>query len=324
MSALVSLNPSGDKNSRKHFADTMENLVDFRKYESLLTPQIYSKLLNLHTNGLACLWGVVPGVSDRNVKQWEKLGEGSVAIFSRKNLIYASAVVTYRFNSAKLSEHLWGRDKKGQTWQYMYSMSDLKEQNITYQEFNKANGYKSNNIIRGFRVLNERQSDAFLNKFELRSNKYIEEISDIEFEYVLENLDGELDRKATSWHRKEQAKARKRLLGGKATGECYLCGQQLSSEFLIAAHIKRRSECTDAEKRDLDGVMMLACKFGCDYLFEVGYLAIKDFKIEVSNNLKEPVALNYVEKLVGRKVSTKAAQTKYFEWHFENRFRSEN
>ena len=47
-------------------------------------------------------------------------------------------------------------------------------------------------------------------------------------------------------------------------------------QFLVAAHIKKRSVCTDAEKRDLKYVAMSACKFGCDELFERGYIAVAD------------------------------------------------
>jgi len=83
---------------------------------------------------------------------------------------------------------------------------------------------------------------------------------------------------------------RKRLLKGKTSGSCQLCGREMNSEFLIAAHIKQRSECEDHEKRDLDGVMMLACKFGCDYLFEIGMIAINSGQLLVSPSLKDRVA----------------------------------
>ena len=146
------------------------------------------------------------------------------------------------------------------------------------------------------------------------------ELSPAEFEEALINLDGELDRIAAGWHRKEQAMGRRRLLKGKPDGTCQICGREMNSEFLIAAHIKRRSECEDHEKRDLDGVMMLACKFGCDYLFEVGMIAVKSGKLLVSPSLKDKVASEYASMIEDRTIQVLEKQAKYFDWHFSKRF----
>ena len=113
---------------------------------------------------------------------------------------------------------------------------------------------------------------------------------------------------------------RRRLLKGKPDGTCQICGREMKSEFLIAAHIKRRSECEDHEKRDLDGVMMLACKFGCDYLFEVGMIAVKEGKLLVSPSLQDKVASEYAAKIKDRTIQILEKQTKYFDWHYTKRF----
>jgi hypothetical protein len=42
-------------------------------------------------------------------------------------------------------------------------------------------------------------------------------------------------------YRKEQGKLRQALLGDRLQAECDLCGYRVPSEFLVAAHIKRRS-----------------------------------------------------------------------------------
>ena len=44
--------------------------------------------------------------------------------------------------------------------------------------------------------------------------------------------------------------------------------------FRRAAHIKKRAACADQEARNLDHIAMLACLFGCDALFEAGYIAV--------------------------------------------------
>ena len=169
--------------------------------------------------------------------------------------------------------------------------------------------------------MDEERSSAFLDHFNLRSERHIEEVTDAEFEEAITGLDGDLDRKASGWHRKEQARGRKRLLRGRTQGTCQLCSRIMNAEFLIAAHIKRRSECTDAEKRDLDGVMMLACKFGCDFLFEAGYVAVNDEKkLVVSKKLSDRLALDYVASIPSKDIEVKAPQLQYFQWHFQKRF----
>jgi len=66
--------------------------------------------------------------------------------------------------------------------------------------------------------------------------------------------------------------------------------------------------------------MMLACKFGCDYLFEVGFIGVNGGKLLVSPALQDQVAIQYSEKIKGRAVSVSEKQSRYFEWHYEKRF----
>ena len=53
-----------------------------------------------------------------------------------------------------------------------------------------------------------------------------------------------------------------------------LCGKSLPEELLVAALIKKRSQCSDEKKQDLVNVAMLACKLGCDIAFELGVVYV--------------------------------------------------
>lgn len=225
-----------------------------------------------------------------------------------------------KFTSERLAKHLWDVNSEGVTWKYMYSLDEIKSLDISYEEFNKIVGYKQNNVIQGFTVMDDEKSGLFLDYFGLRSERHIEEVDDAALEEALLNIDGPLDRKAAGWHRKEQSKARKRLLQGRTEGACQLCGRRMTAEFLIAAHIKRRSECNDQEKRDFDGVMMLACRFGCYYLFELGLIAVNEKRLVLSPGLKDKVALSYISSSAGREVIVTSRQAQYFTWHLANRF----
>jgi hypothetical protein len=72
----------------------------------------------------------------------------------------------------------------------MYSLDEIKSLNISYEEFNEVVGYKSNNIIQGFTVLQSSRSSAFLDHYALRSDRHLEEVTDEEFEEAIEGLDG--------------------------------------------------------------------------------------------------------------------------------------
>ena len=317
---LVILQPAGNQGGREHYVDTVENLVDLSACSSLVAPQVQRVLETAHPSGFAGMWGVVPGQKDVNIGKWNRISVGDVVLFAADKKIRSSAVVASKFTSERLAKHLWGLNPEGFTWKYMYSLDEIRSVDISYEEFNEIVGYKSNNVIQGFTVMDDEKSSLFLDHFALRSERHLDEVAPAEFEEAIINLDGELDRKAAGWHRKEQAMGRKRLLKGKLEGTCQLCKKSMKSEFLIAAHIKRRSECEDHEKRDLDGVMMLACKFGCDYLFEVGFIAVEAGTIRVSPALQDKVALNYVAALNGLEISVSEKQAKYFDWHFKKRF----
>lgn len=317
---LVILQPAGNQGGREHYVDTIENLVDIKSCTQFVSPKVLTILETAHPSGKAGMWGVVPGKRDVNIKKWERIAVGDLVLFAADKKIRASAVVAAKFSSERLAKHLWKTNSEGETWEYMYSLDEIRELNITYEEFNQVVGYQKNNVIQGFTVMDEAKSNLFLDYYGLRSEKHFEDVPDEEFEDAIVNLDGDLDRRASSWHRKEQSKARKHLLKGKSVGTCQLCGLQMNSDFLIAAHIKRRSECEDHEKRDIDGVMMLACKFGCDYLFEVGFLGVKNGLVVKSKKLEDLKALTYISTFEGRNIAVKESQKRYFEWHIINRF----
>jgi len=317
---LVILQPAGNQGGREHYVDTVANLVDITSCSSLVAPQVQRLLETAHPSGFAGMWGVVPGQNDVNVGKWNRVSVGDVVLFAADKKIRSSAVVASKFTSERLAKHLWGLNPDGVAWKYMYSLDEIRPLDISYEEFNEVVGYKSNNVIQGFTVMDVEKSSLFLDHFALHSERHLDDVAPAEFEEAIINLDGELDRKAAGWHRKEQAMGRKRLLKGKTSGMCQLCGREMKSEFLIAAHIKRRSECEDHEKRDLDGVMMLACKFGCDFLFEVGFIGVNAGKLLISTGLEDQVALEYLAKIKDRSVQVSEKQTKYFEWHLAKRF----
>ncbi|GAB5080367.1 hypothetical protein ARTHROSP310_35140 [Arthrobacter sp. AD-310] len=97
---------------------------------------------------------------------------------------------------------------------------------------------------------------------------------------------------------------------------CCLCGSSLPEELLVAAHIKPRWACTEEERMDTFNIAMLACLFGCDALYELGYVLVgRDGTVERgirhSSNLEERL-----EGLLNRRcLSFTDDSRNYFEWH---------
>ena len=88
-------------------------------------------------------------------------------------------------------------------------------------------------------------------------------------------INGLSDREGLARIRVEQPLLRQRLLAGRSEAPCALCGDVFATDYLVAAHIKRRADCSERERADVN-VAMLACKFGCDAAFELGHLRVKD------------------------------------------------
>lgn len=86
----------------------------------------------------------------------------------------------------------------------------------------------------------------------------------------LESTDIPAETKARS----EQRILSRWLFGDLAQCDCALCGRSFAISGLITAHKKKRSICSDAERRDPYIVFPL-CKFGCDHLYEHGFVTVR-------------------------------------------------
>ncbi|SEQ04209.1 hypothetical protein [Lentzea albida] len=133
-----------------------------------------------------------------------------------------------------------------------------------------------------------------------------------------------LDGSAQVTTRKEQRELRRVLLGGRTVAPCDLCGHDFPGDFLVAAHIKKRSLCTDDERNDLTNVAMLACTFGCDSLFESGHVTVDDtgrvrawFEHGLRGRLHD-----HLNELDGRPCGAhRTGSEGYFTWHRANVYR---
>jgi hypothetical protein len=318
----IVLQPSADATARAHYADTISRPVVLSHVYSLLSTPMIEHLEGLFPSGSAAMWGVTPGKNGVNIRKWEKVELGALVLFAANGRIFGSGIVAAKFHNRELAEHLWNFDANGMTWEYMYALDEVRDLNIPYLDFNNSVGYAPNYVIQGFNVLDETKSKAFLDAFDLRASR-IEWPPDPEEVAIAIREFEELDRRFQAVQRLEQGALREHLLKGRASGECLLCGRTFHAHFLVAGHIKKRAACTDDEKRDLQNIGMLNCKFGCDELYERGYISVDGQGIVVkSSRLVSPVEREYMNSTVLSRIVVSPNSERYFTWHFQHQFKS--
>lgn len=120
--------------------------------------------------------------------------------------------------------------------------------------------------------------------------------------------------------RREQAFLRDNTLGPGPVATCGFCGRLLPQGLMVAAHIKRRSACSDDEKRDYKNLMIPACRFGCDDLYERGYIVVDENGViaSLTGYATTPDLNDQVSALVGRVCPWWTVGSEpYFAWHRE-------
>ncbi|MEV1118852.1 hypothetical protein AB0I91_27615 [Actinosynnema sp. NPDC049800] len=130
---------------------------------------------------------------------------------------------------------------------------------------------------------------------------------------------GPLDSVAQVKIRLEQRRLRSLLANHRTSARCALCGELFPLDFLVAAHIKKRASCTDDERRDLDNVAMLACTFGCDALYESGWITVDDnglVRTRPPDGVPQGSMHDRLTHLRGRPCTAyRPSSAPYFAWH---------
>ncbi|MFE6962993.1 hypothetical protein [Streptomyces sp. NPDC057696] len=314
-----------EKVVNKHYEDTIAKPVVFDEHAHLLEPHVIGKLKELFPGGAAQMWGVVPGKKNVNVARIKKMRPGDWVFFTGDNKVYFGGTIALMWHSRPLAEHLWDTDDNGSTWEFMYALSGTRGFDIPISEVRQLLGWKQTRNIMGISVLDDEDSDALQTLLTLDAAPAATTPLDPQQEQAaVDAFDGDLERKAQRAQRGEQAALKRRLLPG-STGECALCGRMLPGTFLIGAHIKKRAVCNDTEKRDLANIAMLACTFGCDAVYEHGYVTVgPEGTLRVSPLAADlPEVAAYIEeKLAGRTVSWwNDSREPYYQWHRTHTFK---
>ena len=210
-------------------------------------------------------------------------------------------------------------------------------------EFNKINNSTSNNRSYGIIKINNNNHSYFMKlskkytsiKIDIDSNILLKDIINFENSKNI-NLQSKIDidvfdETYKGKRRKEQKKLKNIYFGGKNPDiECGICGKTFNKSFVWMSHLKKRGECSDEEKSDINVVMPM-CLFGCDKLYEEGYIYIDKGVIrhnKMLTNITKDM-LEYVNTIVGKEtkywdgyiingaITNGSNRQKYCRWHYE-------
>ena len=141
--------------------------------------------------------------------------------------------------------------------------------------------------------------------FKDRYHEYLRELAS------LEQTDAPVETKS----RREQRILQRWLFEGKIKEHCAICGDEHMVSALRVAHKKKRSQCTEPERRD-PYIVMPVCLFGCDFLYEERLIVVKDRMVQAGSTADFGKAdVEYMQKVIGRTLDDEWSQgpSSYFD-----------
>lgn len=315
----VMVQTCADESAYQHYQNTILREVNIGVLASDLDEKNLTLLENMGLKKFP-VWGMEPSNGKVN-HQWAKLEVNDYVMFYRKKGFISYGHIVTKFHNKHLADKLWGTTVKNTTWEYMYVMRDLVHISIPASKILEIVNYHKD-FFQGAVTFNEELSLKICEYYDLATG--MENMDFQEFEEITKLDMKETDRKASIYTRKEQAQLRDYLFKKKKYNKCAVCGRVFTEEFLVTAHLKKRSLCTLEERIDIDNIVVPMCTFGCDSLYEKGYLGIHDGHVIKLNNSSVQEAHNYIEQQVGKECSYyKKSNSIYCESHNEMFVRKE-
>lgn len=311
----VLLQPTGKDN---HYDETIERLVPATKILNNVRATDKTRLRPL-------LRGQPPvgvwGVKNSAASKWSRVQVGDAVLFARHGKLVKLAYVIATVRAPRLARFLW-KTKQGEApWECIYLISDLRPLNIPYAKFHDFSVKKY--PMRGLNVLNAEASQPIVKTLKLgQPNRRARSIEARNAWLQLDMLEDDgTDGNRMQKVRKEQRPLRDFLLKGASSARCSICRKLFGENLLWASHIKQRSKCTTAERRDFRNIAALMCVLGCDALFERGYIIVgRGGVIALGRPSNSPEVIARTNKLVGKQCNAWTAQSEpYFKWHRQDK-----
>lgn len=166
----VILQPANGPEAARRYGKTIRKPLRLSSILEFFSDTDRQALAALYPTGWTRAWGVTSGVGGVNRNKWLQFAAGDQVLFCGQGSAFASATLKYRARNRDLSTFLWGADKDGRTWEYIYLIGEPRDQNIPYPKLAGALGFARGFVVLGLTVLNEDQSAAVLDTFHLEDD----------------------------------------------------------------------------------------------------------------------------------------------------------
>jgi putative restriction endonuclease len=115
-----------DKHAQRNLANSVENSIDeqlvFGSFPS--AQQDVLERIRKEGNGFYA-WGAVPG--PMNLRHWMLMKPGDYGLCVSDNIYHYAARVLAKYNRRQFAKRVWGTKDDGETWQYMYFLTEPDE-----------------------------------------------------------------------------------------------------------------------------------------------------------------------------------------------------
>jgi len=150
---------AGTPEAQRHVAGTIENPIDKAVVFNSFPPAYREELESIREGGNGFYaWGAVPG--EMNTPRWEAMESGDYVLSSYGNAYHYAARVLAKYDNWRFAERVWGTDREGRTWRYMYFLTEPVQVNRGVPEVAEY----LNTGYRGFTKIHPKV-DAILNEF---------------------------------------------------------------------------------------------------------------------------------------------------------------
>lgn len=171
----VHLLPASNKDSRKHYQDTILNHPSNCRTKEI-KKHVSKSISDTLSEKSYALWGVTNGGKNGllNKRKWLKMQPDDIGFFYRDNKFFSSCLIHEKVHNKDFALQLWGekyneRLKIYETWENMFLIKDLEELNISIEVYNNLFGYEDGPLM-AYRCLDEIESENLLDAFDLISN----------------------------------------------------------------------------------------------------------------------------------------------------------
>ncbi|WP_338749824.1 HNH endonuclease [Bacillus sp. FJAT-52991] len=156
---------ASDKNAQVHFHDTIQNPYPIGPLLHLIRDdEVLQMLKDNSADEYVYMWGAVPGSG--NIARWNKLESGDrILAYSQGDFLYYGTIFGKTQNK-EIASIIWGENKQGNSWEYIYFIKDLKPIKVSAEEFAAFFGYKLNFTPQGFSNVRKDLLDIKLKKYE--------------------------------------------------------------------------------------------------------------------------------------------------------------